>query len=501
MRVHNELCHASTITDGIHSMTSTLFHSSGDWHDRTCPFSSPDPKAAAVTQQEPSGGFEEFTSVLLGAELRIDDGPIGPEALAARRRRRRRRLIIASIAAAAVVAVISTYTSLVVSAPVAAVEPTVPHPAVALPPAAAIALPSVGESAVSISGADAYLGSSADGIFASSGGNGALPMASISKVVTALVILSAKPLGASGTGPTITFSSADAALYDKYYVLDGTIAPMTAGSSMTEHDAIETMLVVSACNYADAMADWAFGSDAGFVSAAKKWLSANGLTGTRMVEPTGIDPGNVSTPSDLITIGKLAMANPAIASIVGNTTLDVPVPALSGMPNTNDLIGTDGIDGIKTGTLDPGGSDLLFSAVVPVGTRTPLTVTGVMLGGASHGSVDSAVETLISSIKSGFHRVKLARKGEIVGSYSTPWGATANVTLARDASTLTWSNTPITSKIVTEPLATGTSGKTVGEVTWTAGTNTSTVPIVLHGTIRGPSLLWRLIHGPQLIGK
>jgi hypothetical protein len=38
------------------------------------------------------------------------------------------------------------------------------------------------------------------------------------------------------------------------------------------------------------------------------------------------------------------MANPAIASIVGNTTLDVPVPALSGMPNTNDLIGTDGID-------------------------------------------------------------------------------------------------------------------------------------------------------------
>jgi serine-type D-Ala-D-Ala carboxypeptidase (penicillin-binding protein 5/6) len=465
-------------------------------------FSSPFPKAARLTQHEPEGEFEEFAAFLLDADVSLNGSrPIGPEAIAARRRRRRIGSLIALIAMVAIVAVVGTYVSLALSAPVAAVQPTVQDPAVVAPAAAAIALPSVGESAVSISGADAYLGSAADGIFASSGGDGALPMASISKLVTALVILDAKPLGASGTGPTITFDKTDAALYDKYYVLNATIAAMPAGSTMTEHDAIETMLVVSACNYAEAMADWAFGSDAGFVSAAKRWLSANGLTGTTMVEPTGIDSRNTSTPSDLIAIGKLAMANPAIASIVATTGLDVPSPALAGMPNTNDLLGTDGIDGIKTGTLDPGGSDLLFSATVPVGTATPLTVIGVMLGGTNHDTVDSAVQSLISSIKSGFHSVELATRGDVVGAYSTPWGATAKMVLAKNASTLTWSSTPIASKIVAESLTTGTNGKTVGSVTWTAGKSTTMVPIVLHGTIRGPSTWWRLIHGPQLIGK
>jgi D-alanyl-D-alanine carboxypeptidase (penicillin-binding protein 5/6) len=88
-----------------------------------------------------------------------------------------------------------------------------------------------------------------------------------------------------------------------------------------------------------------------------------------------------------------------------------------------------------------------------------------------------------------------------VGAYSTPWGATAKMVLAKNASTLTWSSTPIASKIVAESLTTGTNGKTVGSVTWTAGKSTTMVPIVLHGTIRGPSTWWRLIHGPQLIGK
>jgi serine-type D-Ala-D-Ala carboxypeptidase (penicillin-binding protein 5/6) len=47
---------------------------------------------------------------------------------------------------------------------------------------------------------------------------------------------------------------------------------MPAGSSMTEHDAIETMLVVSACNYAEALAGWAFGSNTAFLRAAKTWI-------------------------------------------------------------------------------------------------------------------------------------------------------------------------------------------------------------------------------------
>jgi D-alanyl-D-alanine carboxypeptidase (penicillin-binding protein 5/6) len=373
---------------------------------------------------------------------------------------------------------------------------------VTLPAANAIVMPQFGESAVSVAGADDYLGTSASGILASGGGTGAVPMASISKLVTAMVILNAKPLGASGAGPTIAWTTADTKLYDKYYVLNATIAAMKKGSSMSEHDALETMLVVSACNYAEAMADWAFGSNAAFIHATNLWLKAHGLTGTKMVEPTGLDAHNVSTPTDLITLGKLAMANPAVASIVGKSVLDVP--SLDGMQNTNDLLGSDGINGIKTGTLgtgDTGLSNLLFSATLTTNTPAPLTVIGVVLGGETRTEVNTAVRGILTSISSGFHEVKVSSDQEVVGSYTTPWGSETSMVLGKDASLLTWSNTAITSAMKTEKLKSGASGENVGSVTWTAGKNTATVPIVLQGSLQGPSGWWRLTHPSLVFGK
>ncbi len=413
--------------------------------------------------------------------------------------RRLRSRLIAIISTVLVLAVIATYVSLTLSAPVGAAAAAFHSPVVSKPGAAVIALPGYGESALSVSGADDYLGPTADGVFASSGGNGALPMASISKLITAMVVLSARPLGASGTGPTITWDKPDAALYDKYYLLNATIAAMKNGSSMSEHDALETMLVVSACNYAEAMADWAFGSNAGFVSATRKWLKANGLTGTTMVEPTGLDDRNTSTPSDLIALGKLAMANPAVAAMVGRTSLDVP--SLAGLPSTNDLLGTDGVNGIKTGTLDSDGSDLLFSAIVPIHTGLSLTVIGVVLGGPTRAGVDSDVKNTIASIQAGFHDMQLGSQGQVVGSYSTPWGAKASMVLAKDANAFTWSDTPITSTMKTTTLKSGKSGEQVGRVTWVAGKTTESVPVVLKGSIRGPSPWWRLTHPAELLGK
>jgi D-alanyl-D-alanine carboxypeptidase (penicillin-binding protein 5/6) len=453
-----------------------------------------------VAQHEPHDGLDELWARFPSAQEPAQaTAPIEtPETPAPRRRRWIRRLI-PIVAIVAVLAVIGTYVGLTLSAPVGAASAALTKPNVARPAAATLVLPQVGESAVSVSGADDYLGPSADGVFASSGGNGALPMASISKLITAMVIVNAKPLGASGNGSTIAWTKDDTALYDKYFVLNATIAPMKAGSSMTEHDAIETMLVISACNYAEAMATWAFGSDAGFVSAARKWLKANGLTGTTMVEPTGLDDRNTSTPSDLIAIGKLAMANPAIAAMVAMTSPDVP--GLEGFANTNDLLGSDGVNGVKTGTLDSAGSDLLFSAVVPVNAGVTLDLVGVVLGGQSRGSVDAGVRALIDSIKAGFHDVDLGDQGEVVGSYSTAWGARASMVLDKSASVYTWSNSAITATMTTTALKSGTDGEKVGTVTWVSGKTRVTVPVVLQGSIRGPSAWWRLTHPTELLGR
>ena len=154
-------------------------------------------------------------------------------------RRRRRGRIVGAVVTVVVLGLIAVYVTYTQTAPVGAAAASIQRPAVAPPPAAVVAMAPEGESALSVSGADEYLGASASGIWQSGGGDGALPIASISKLITAMVILDAKPLnGASDAGPTIAFDKADHDLYDKYYVLNATIAPMPTGSTMSEHDMV-----------------------------------------------------------------------------------------------------------------------------------------------------------------------------------------------------------------------------------------------------------------------
>ena len=311
------------------------------------------------------------------------------------------------------------------------------------------------------------------------------------------MILEAKPLsGPDDSGPTFTFDKADHALYDKYYVMGATIAAMPTNSTMSEHDALEVMLVASATNYAEAVAGWAFGSNGAFVNATKQWLAANALTQTTIVEPTGIDPRNTSTPTDLIALARIAAANPVVAQIAAMPHVDIP--NFEQLPNRNDMLGTGGVNGLKTGTLEGSGSNLLFTALLPVGAAEPLNVTGVVLGGYSHESVNLDVTALLQSIANGFHDVPLAEDGQVVGTYTTAWEESARMVLGESASIFTWSDTPIIARMQTTTLTTGKKGEQVGTVTWTAGPNTVTVPVLLDATIKPPTAWWKLSHPFEL---
>ena len=90
------------------------------------------------------------------------------------------------------------------------------------------------------------------------------------------------------------------------------------------------------------------------------------------------------------------------------------------------------------------------------------------------------------------------RQGDVVGTYTTRWGASARMVLDGSPSTLTWSNTPVTAKMTTTTLTTGSAGQKVGTVTWTAGKATVSEDVVLDGAIRPPSAWWRLTHPFEL---
>ncbi|WP_341995314.1 D-alanyl-D-alanine carboxypeptidase [Microbacterium sp. LWH7-1.2] len=414
-----------------------------------------------------------------------------------RRRRRRIGLIVTAIVLVVLLGVPGGYVWWALTAPVSAPVVETHEPRVTVPAAAAVALPSTGASAIAVAGGDDYLGADASGIWATSGTGEPRSIASIAKVITALVILDRHPLAdASDPGPTITFSKADHDLYDQYYVRGATIAAMPTGSSMSLHDAIATMLIPSASNYAEAVSTWAFGSQGAFRGAAQRWLAANGLTGTTFVEPTGLDARNTSTPADLIALGKLAAANPTIASIAATSSLSLPGPGR--IVNTNDLLGSNGITGLKTGNLGEGTYNLLFTASVPVGTAQPLSVTGVVLGGFTRANVNHDVMALIDSIRAGFHEVPVAKRDQPVGTVTTPWGSAAQIVVSDYATIFTWSDTPIAVEMTTTTPKTYRDGEEVGSITWTAGPNTVTVPIEIDGTIVPPTDSWRLTHPGEL---
>ncbi|MDL9980972.1 D-alanyl-D-alanine carboxypeptidase family protein [Microbacterium sp. ASV49] len=450
-----------------------------------------------TTQEESRDEFADLKELMLD-EREYDAVSSGADQ-PTRRRRRRRGLIITAVVLLVLLGTPAGYAAWALNAPVSSPTVSSQPPAIPTPAAATLALPAEGSAAISVAGADQYLGADAAGIWKTSGGDGPRPIASISKLITALVVLHAKPLAdANDAGPTITWSKAQHDLYDKYFVMGATISPMPTGSSMSERDAISTMLLPSSANYADALSTWAFGSPGGYTSAAKKWLAANGLTHTTIVEPTGMSARNTSTPTDLIKLGKIAATNPALVAIAGTKSQNVP--GAGALQNTNDLLGVDGITGLKTGNLGTGTHNLLYAASLDVGSGAPLQVTGVMLGGQTHDSVSHDVKALLDSIKAGFHDVSLADAGQQLGTYTTRWGSSARMVIRDSASIRTWSDTPITVTMKTTTPTSYQDGAVVGSLTWKAGSQTVSVPVQIEGSIAPPTDWWRLTHPFELGG-
>ncbi len=393
---------------------------------------------------------------------------------------RRRRAAV--IGAAVLVLAIGVYLPLTLLAPLADAHESVPAVAIATGTAPAISWPQFGSSAFGTVGND--------GPMEAGGSGAALPIASISKIVTALVTLQAKPLAVGDDGPSITFSAADHGLYAKYVALDGSVKPMPAGATMSERQMLQVALIASANNYAEAIADWAFGSESAFVTTATAWLKAHGLDHTTLVEPSGIDPANTSTASDLVVLGRLALANPVLASIVDTPSITLPV--VGTIHDGNALLGHDGVIGIKTGTLVDT-SSLLFAADYRLGGKT-IRIVGAVLGAPDRSDLYPAARSLLKQIEGGFREVTLSEKGQIFAEYSTPWdrGAPAVATASRSA--VVWSGTPVKAVVTATHLRSGAKGERVGTVSFTTGSSTVRVALLLDRPLTDPGPLWRLGH-------
>lgn len=334
-----------------------------------------------------------------------------------------------------------------------------------------------------------------DDVLARAGATDPLPIASISKVVTALVVLDAHPLAPGEPGADITFTDLDVTFYDAQLADDGIVEEVRPGQVMSQLNVLTVMLMESANNYGQTLATWAFGSESAYVDAARDWLQENGLSRTSINDATGMNPANTSTVDDLIRLGKLALDNPVIASVVSTQSADVP--EIGAISNRNGLLGINGVDGIKTGTLDESGACLLFSADHLVGDET-ITLVGVVLGGPDHATINAAIQSLLTEVDAGFRTVQLTTAGEVFAGYDTPWGDEADAVAAESSSAIVWAATPITSAIDIDTIRLGDAGENVGTITFTFANRVVTVPLALDAEIDDPGAWWRLTN-PTLL--
>jgi D-alanyl-D-alanine carboxypeptidase (penicillin-binding protein 5/6) len=390
------------------------------------------------------------------------------------------------IALLALVVAVGGYVPLTLLSPLAPAAADVAAYTAPAEPSTDLSFPGYGATAVEAVGWDDSLTTSGDEL--------PRPIASISKVVTALVVLDEKPLD-GGDGPMLTFGPAEAALVDSYRARNGKVAPMAAGQSLTERQVLEVMLIESANNYAEVLARWAFGSDQAFVEAARAWLAEHDLGSTTLVEPTGLSPQNTSTSTDLVALGRLALADPDVARTVATTT--ATVPGIGEISNSNELLGLDGVVGIKTGTLDEAGACLLFAADYTVGGQQ-VTVVGAMLGGVDHDSLDRDVQALLASVADRFQTLTLASRGEAFAGYELPWGDGARAVAAEDASVLVWGDETVEASVETDDVGAAPAGSRVGQVTFTVDGERHVVPLELDATIAEPGAWWRLTHPDEV---
>jgi serine-type D-Ala-D-Ala carboxypeptidase (penicillin-binding protein 5/6) len=204
--------------------------------------------------------------------------------------------------------------------------------------APAFSWPATGQAAVAV--ADV-------GPVGSSPGEVRVPIASLTKMMTAIVVLRDHPLIPGRAEPLITFGSDDVSEWRKERRAGDSVAEVRAGETLTEYQALEALLVPSADNVAERLARWDSGTISRFVAKTNAQARALKLTSTRYADPSGLDPASSSTAIDQARVAAQLMQNAAARSIVRRTRINLPVVGV--LPNRNPALSVDGIVGVKGG--------------------------------------------------------------------------------------------------------------------------------------------------------
>ena len=197
-------------------------------------------------------------------------------------------------------------------------------------------------------------------------------IASLAKVMTAYLTLKRYPLRGAQEGFTTTVTAAQAQFEAGE---DQSVVAVQAGEQLTERQLLEALLIPSGNNVAQMLAPWWRAARRGFVAEMNAEARALGMQHTTYTDPSGFDPGTVSTAADQLRVFRQAMRFPVFRQIVSMASVTLPVAGT--LTNYNPLI-AEGYAG-KTGSDAAAGGCLAFFTQVTVAGRQQ-TAAGVVMG-------------------------------------------------------------------------------------------------------------------------
>jgi serine-type D-Ala-D-Ala carboxypeptidase (penicillin-binding protein 5/6) len=295
----------------------------------------------------------------------------------------------------------------------------------------------------------AAVGAQGIGFIASSGNEQAIPAASVTKVMTALVVLKDKPLQKGEDGPTITLTDQDVQAYEADQQGQQSVVKVQAGEQLSELQMLEGMLIPSANNLAETIARWDAGSGTAFVGKMNERAATLRMTHTKFADTSGASAGSVSTPSDLLGLGMVAMQDPVLAAIVAMEQVTLPVAGT--VFNVNAALAHTGIFGIKTGSGLDTGANFLFAANATVDNHT-IVVYGCVMGQPTLDAAFTAAENLITAMSPALHVHRVVERNQTVAVYNTAWGEQSEIVSLFDVDIVEWPGMVLRQRLDVPPL-------------------------------------------------
>jgi D-alanyl-D-alanine carboxypeptidase (penicillin-binding protein 5/6) len=306
-------------------------------------------------------------------------------------------------------------------------------------PPPAFAWPRVGEAAVAVLGV---------GLVGSSPKARPVPIASLTKIMTALVILHDHPLALGQSGPVIPITASDVTEYVSDVAAGDSTVRVVVGETLTEYELLEALLIPSGDNIADLLATWDAGSVANFVAKMNATANVLGLASTHYADPSGVSPSSVSTASDQAMVTAKLMGSAVVRSIVRRTRLAFPVAGI--IPNYNPALGIDGIVGVKSGWTSEAKSCLVTAAFRSVRHRGVLVISVAL--GQTGGPVRPAQvdEALLATASRALVTYRVAHPGAAVTTVTLPGaGEKVDLLAPREPSfVVVWHGLRLTERII-----------------------------------------------------